>query len=222
MGLSAQVRLATANFMRTGTVGSTPLIASSMSKKFASGADAIVLDVKVDYGAFVPNVEAARELVHLMVDIGMRVGKQMTALISDMNQPLGNAVGSVLGVHEAIETLHGRGPEDLKEHCLIVASHMLRLAGKSKETALSDVLPSLEKGLANGNAWRVFRTLVEAQGGDVSQIDHPEMLPVAPVIRETTAHETGTISEINAREIGLAALDLGAGQLKKTLRLITL
>jgi len=117
----------------TGTVPSTPLIASSiMSQKIASGAAAIVLDVKVGLGPFMATLDAARDLAYLMVDIGERTGKKMTALISDMNQPLGNAVGNALEVREAIETLHGQGPADLKEHCLIVAGHMASLAGSSQ------------------------------------------------------------------------------------------
>ncbi len=200
----------------TGTVPSKPLIASSiMSKKIAAGADAIVLDVKAGVGAFMQTVEEATELARLMIEIGEDAGRRVTALISDMNQPLGYAVGNALEVREAIETLQGGGPPDLIEHCLVVAGHMLRLAGKSTAPDLSDIRPILEEKRRNGEAWEVFRTLVRAQGGDVSQIDQPERLPRAPLIVEVTSPRTGYLRMVHAREIGLAAVDLGAGRRKK-------
>ncbi len=200
----------------TGTVPSKPLIASSiMSKKIAAGADAIVLDVKAGAGAFMQTVEEATELARLMIEIGEDAGRKVTALISDMNQPLGYAVGNALEVREAIETLQGGGPPDLIEHCLVVAGHMLRLAGKSTAPDLSDIRPILEEKRRNGEAWEVFRTLVRAQGGDVSQIDQPERLPRAPLIVEVTSPRSGYLRMVHAREIGLAAVDLGAGRRKK-------
>lgn len=200
----------------TGTVSSKPLIASSiMSKKIAAGADAIVLDVKAGVGAFMQTVEDATDLARQMIEIGEDVGRRVTALISDMNQPLGYAVGNALEVREAIDTLQGGGPPDLIEHCLMVAGHMLRLAGKSQAADLSDIRPLLEEKLRNGEAWEVFRTLVRAQGGDVSQIDQPNRLPRAPVIVEATSPRSGYLRMVHAQEIGLAAVDLGAGRRRK-------
>jgi len=200
----------------TGTVPSKPLIASSiMSKKIAAGAQGIVLDVKCGLGAFMQTVEDARELAQIMVDIGKSHNRQVTALISDMNQPLGSAVGNALEVREAIATLQGQGPDDFVEHCVVVAGHMLRLAGKASAADISDVRPMLETRLKDGSAWEVFRKLVEAQGGDVSQIEHPEKLPIAPVIQDVVAPRSGYLSGIDAREIGLASVDLGAGRQKK-------
>jgi len=200
----------------TGTVSSIPLIASSiMSKKIASGADAIVLDVKVGSGAFMRTVEDARRLAQLMVEIGTGVGRRVTALLSDMNQPLGNAVGNALEVREAIDTLRGGGPADLIEHCITVAGHMLRLAGKSQAEDLSDIRPQLEEKLANGEAFEVFKRLIAAQGGDVSQVEEPARLPTAPVIVEVESPQSGYLCTVDALEIGLAAADLGAGRKKK-------
>jgi len=200
----------------TGTVQSKPLIASSiMSKKIAAGADAIVLDVKVGSGAFMPTIEEARELAQIMVDIGVGAGRKVTALLSDMNQPLGHAVGNALEIREVIETLRGSGPPDLVDHCLVVAGHMLRLAGRSQTKDLSDILPLLRDKLVSGEAWAIFRTMVEAQGGDVSQVDNPDRLPTAPVIRTVASPEEGAITRIDARQVGLTALELGAGRRKK-------
>ena len=200
----------------TGTVSSKPLIASSiMSKKIAAGADAIVLDVKVGLGAFMQTLDDAHDLATIMVNIGKQVGRKVTALISDMNQPLGYAVGNALEIKEAIESLQGGGPEDFNEHCIVVAGHMMRLAGKSTAKDLSDVRPILEEKLRNGEAWEKFRTMVEAQGGDLSQVDDPSKLPTAPIIRDVEAPHTGYLQTINAREIGLTALHLGAGRYRK-------
>lgn len=200
----------------TGTVPSKPLIASSiMSKKIAAGANAIVLDVKCGSGAFMQSIDDARELAQIMVDIGAGLNRKVTALISDMSQPLGCAVGNALEVREAIDTLHGHGPADFVEHCLVVAGHMLRLAGKSQAEDLGDIRSMLEEKLKNGEAWDVFSWLVDAQGGDVGQIDHPERLPTAPVIVDVPSPTTGRLATVNAREIGIAALELGAGRHKK-------
>lgn len=200
----------------TGTVPSKPLIASSiMSKKIAAGADAIVLDVKTGRGAFMATVEEARELAQLMVNIGEGAGRKVTALLSDMNQPLGHAVGNALELREAVDTLKGSGPADFVEHCRVVAGHMLRLAGKSTKADLSDILPLIDEKLNSGEAWAVFHKMVQTQGGDVRQIDNTDLLPTAPIIREIPAPKQGVVSAIDAREIGLAALELGAGRKKK-------
>jgi pyrimidine-nucleoside phosphorylase len=200
----------------TGTVPSMPLIASSiMSKKLAAGAQAILLDVKTGSGAFMKTVDEAQELAHIMVDIGVRAGRRMTALISDMNQPLGGAVGNALEVREVIDTLRGGGPEDLVEHCLVVAAHMLRLAGKTERKDLADARPQVKARLREGQAWDFFCRLVEAQGGDVKQIENPDLLPAAPTIREVGSPYAGTIKAIDAREVGLTALELGAGRTRK-------
>jgi len=151
----------------------------------------------------------------LMVEIGTGVGRRVTALLSDMNQPLGNAVGNALEVREAIDTLRGGGPADLIEHCITVAGHMLRLAGKSQAEDLSDIRPQLEEKLANGEAFEVFKRLIAAQGGDVSQVEEPARLPTAPVIVEVESPQSGYLRTVDALEIGLAAADLGAGRKKK-------
>ncbi len=198
----------------TGTVPSIPLIASSiMSKKIAAGAQAIVLDVKVGLGAFMSTIDQAVRLAETMVRIGRDAGRQVVALISDMNQPLGRAVGNALEVREAIETLRGGGPPDFREHCLTVASHLLVLARKAAD--LDAARAQLEAALADGRGFAKFRELVEAQGGDVSQVDSPDTLPRAALIREVVAPRSGYLAVVNAAEVGLAALDLGAGRAKK-------
>jgi pyrimidine-nucleoside phosphorylase len=198
----------------TGTVPSLPLIASSiMSKKIAAGADAIVLDVKVGQGAFMETVPEAVELAELMVQIGQRLGRKMTALIGDMSQPLGLAVGNSLEVSEAIETLRGRGPQDLREHCVDVAAEMLLIAGRSNSPDAAR--RSAEQGLRDGSAWEKFRAFVAAQGGDVSYVDTPSLLPVAPVQESLPAPRGGWVSAVDAREFGYAAVDLGGGRARK-------
>lgn len=199
----------------TGTVNSMPLIASSvMSKKIAGGAQAIVLDVKVGQGAFMPTVADATKLAKLMVDIGARVGRKVVALISDMNQPLGQAVGNALEVREAIETLQNGGPDDLREHCFEVGAHLLMLAGKAQ--TLKGAKERLALALLDGSAWAKFKQLVQAQGGDVKVIEKPERLPKAKYIESVPAPRAGYLSGVNAREIGLTAVDLGAGRTRKT------
>jgi pyrimidine-nucleoside phosphorylase len=198
----------------TGTVQSIPLIASSvMSKKIAAGAQAIVLDVKVGLGAFMETLPEARQLAQLMVAIGRLSGRQVVALLSDMNQPLGNAVGNALEVKEAVATLHGQGPADFTEHCLTVASHLLVLGKKA--ASIAEARGMAEDSLSQGRAWEAFRKLVTAQGGDVSYVDQPEKLPSAPLIQTIPAPQTGYLSEIHAREIGETAVELGAGRAKK-------
>jgi len=198
----------------TGTVPSIPLIASSiMSKKIAGGAQAIVLDVKVGVGAFMETLEDARQLAKLMVAIARLSGRKAVAVLSDMNQPLGYAVGNALELREAIDTLHGNGPEDFFEHCMEIASHMLVIGGKVQD--LREGRDLAEEALREGRAWQQFRTLVQAQGGDVSMVDHPEKLPVAPFIEEVYAGQEGYLSAVNAREVGETSVDLGAGRTKK-------
>jgi pyrimidine-nucleoside phosphorylase len=199
----------------TGTVQSIPLIASSvMSKKIAAGAQAIVLDVKVGVGAFMETIEDARRLAKLMVAIGKLSGREVVAILSDMNQPLGEAVGNALEVKEAIATLHGKGPDDFTEHCLTVASNML-LLGKKAE-GLSSARAMAERSLAEGRAWDTFRQLVIAQGGDVDYIDHPERLPSAPLVETVVSPRSGHLERIDAREVGETSVELGAGRAKKT------
>ncbi|MGB3159621.1 MAG: pyrimidine-nucleoside phosphorylase [Carnobacterium sp.] len=198
----------------TGTVESIPLIASSiMSKKIAAGADAIVLDVKIGAGAFMKTKEDARELAHAMVKIGNLVGRQTMAVISDMSQPLGYAIGNALEVKEAIETLEGNGPEDLVELCLTLGSQMVHLAGIGGNLAEARLL--LEENLNNGKALEKFKEFVASQGGDISVIDNPERLPQAEYQSEVLASRDGVVSQINADEIGIAAMMLGAGRANK-------
>lgn len=198
----------------TGTVQSIPLIASSvMSKKIAAGAQAIVLDVKTGKGAFMQTLEEARELAEVMVSIGQLSGRQVVALLSDMNQPLGRAVGNAIELREAIDTLHGGGPEDFREHCLVVASHMLVLGRQAR--SLDAARQMAENAIASGQGWEAFRKLVLAQGGDVNAIDHPELLPKTDIIRVVQAADSGWVSDVNARIVGETAVVLGAGRAKK-------
>ncbi|HZW02925.1 MAG TPA: thymidine phosphorylase [Anaerolineaceae bacterium] len=198
----------------TGTVPSIPLIASSiMSKKIAAGAQAIVLDVKMGLGAFMEHLEDARALARLMVAIGRLSGRKVVALISDMNQPLGEAVGNALELREAIETLHGRGPADFREHCLVAAAHLLLLAGKA--ASLDQARQMAESALAGGQAWEKFRTLVKAQGGDVTYVDDPVRLPQAPFTELVPAPQAGYLANIHAGIVGETAVKLGAGREKK-------
>jgi pyrimidine-nucleoside phosphorylase len=198
----------------TGTVQSIPLIASSvMSKKIAAGAQAIVLDVKVGLGAFMTNLGEARQLAELMVAIGRSSGRCVVALLSDMNQPLGSAVGNALELIEAIDTLHGGGPADFREHCIEAGGHLLVLGNKAPDLAAGKEM--IVKALADGSAWETFRKLVIAQGGDVSFIDDPRKLPHASIIETVTAPADGFIAEVHARKVGEAAILLGAGRAKK-------
>ena len=198
----------------TGTVPSLPLIASSiMSKKIAAGTDAIVLDVKCGSGAFMKTEAEARALASIMVDIGRLLDRRMVALIGEMDQPLGRMVGNALEVREAIETLHGGGPPDFAEHCLVVAAHMFRLGSKASTVAEGRELAlSL---IRDGQAWRKFVELVQAQGGDVTQIEQPDRLPRAPIVRAVRSPRGGYIARVDAQEVGLASIVLGAGREKK-------
>lgn len=198
----------------TGSVPSLPLIASSiMSKKIAAGADAIVLDVKCGSGAFMKTPDQARDLAETMVGIGTALGRKVVALIGDMDQPLGYAIGNALEVKEAIDTLHGHGPADLTEHCLVVATHMLHLGEKA--ITLEQGRTLAEKLLADNTAWRKFVEWIAAQGGDVSMIENPDRLPRASIVREVRADRAGYLQSINALEVGLTSVDLGAGREKK-------
>lgn len=201
----------------TGTVPSLPLIASSiMSKKIAAGANGIVLDVKVGAGAFMNTLDEARELAQIMVDIGRDAGRDVIALISDMNQPLGEAVGNALEVAEAVETLKGGGPADFRTHCLEVAWYMLKLAGQGQRlTDHDEVIGMLEKQLDSGAALEKFKQMVAAQGGDTQVIDDTSLLPQARIIQTYLATESGYISHVAADEIAWAAFELGAGREKK-------
>lgn len=196
----------------TATVDSIPLIASSiMSKKIASGTDAIVLDVKTGSGAFMKELESARELAKAMVQIGNGAGRKSMAVISDMNQPLGFAVGNALEVKEAIDTLKGKGPKDLEELCLTLGSKMVYLAEKAD--TVEEAREKLIDAIKTGKAIEVFKTFITAQGGDASIIDEPGKLPTATYTFEVEAKEAGYVSEIVANEIGIAASILGAGRL---------
>ncbi len=198
----------------TATVNSLPLIASSiMSKKIAAGADAIVLDVKVGHGAFMESVPQAVELAELMVQIGARLGRKMTALIGDMSQPLGLSAGNALEVVEAIATLHGQGPADFQAHCIDVAGEMLLIAGiaPTPEAARTEAATTL----ADGSAWTKFCAFVAAQGGDVAVVEQPSRLPQAPLIRGLLASQTGYVTRLDAREVGYTVVDLGGGRARK-------
>ena len=196
----------------TSTVGSIPLIASSiMSKKIASGADAIVLDVKVGTGAFMKSIAEAKELAETMVEIGNSVGRDTMAVISDMSQPLGEAIGNAIEVKEAIHTLKGEGPADLTELCLVLGSQMAYLGGVGEN--LDDARAKLEENIKNGKALEQFKLFIEAQGGNPEVVERPdELLPQAAYQVEVTADRDGVISEMDAEELGVAAMILGAGR----------
>ena len=199
----------------TGTVQSIPLIASSiMCKKLAAGAQAILLDVKTGNGAFMETLDEARELATLMVDIGKLAGREVIALLSDMNQPLGNAVGNSLEVIEAIETLKGGGPEDFREHCLHVSADLLVLGKRAKD--LSEGRALAEKSIEDGSAFEKLRVLVKAQGGDVSFVDDTSKFPRAQYVEVVESPQDGYLAQIHARTVGEASVTLGAGRAKKS------
>jgi pyrimidine-nucleoside phosphorylase len=195
----------------TGTVDSMPLIASSiMSKKLASGCDVILLDVKYGSGAFMRTKEDAEALAKLMVEIGDHFGKSVRAEITTMNQPLGKAIGNILEVKEAVETLHNRGPKDFTELCLSSGATMLLQAGlyTDREKALED----LKDVLASGKAFEIFRNFVRAQGGDVSYVDNLAKFPNAIYSIPVKSVKSGYVSKMDTRALGITSMRLGAGR----------
>lgn len=197
----------------TATVQSIPLIAASiMSKKIAAGADAIVLDVKVGEGAFMKTVDQAEALAHRMVQIGQQVGRKTLAVISDMNQPLGRAVGNALEIKEAIATLQGQGPEDLLELCLVLGGQMLLAADAYQD--LDQAKAALAEQINNGQALAKFKEFIQAQGGDTGVIDNPDLLPQATYQIPVLAPQSGYIANWQAQAIGEVAALLGAGRTK--------
>ncbi|EOL03311.1 pyrimidine-nucleoside phosphorylase [Enterococcus faecium EnGen0152] len=198
----------------TATVDSLPLIASSiMSKKIAAGADAIVLDVTTGDGAFMKNIEDARRLAKTMTSIGKLANRETVAVISDMSEPLGEAIGNSLEVVEAIETLQGNGPEDLVEMCYALGSQMVVLAGKAKTTDEARTL--LQEALESGKALAKFKEMIQNQGGDPAIVEHPERILTARYTMEFPAKQSGVVSKIVANELGIAAMMLGAGRKTK-------
>jgi pyrimidine-nucleoside phosphorylase len=198
----------------TATVSNISLIASSiMSKKIAGGANAIILDVKAGRGAFMHTKEKALALAHTMVDIGKALGRHVTAVISDMNQPLGRAVGNALELKEAIDTLHGHGPNDFLEHCLIIAGQMLLLANRAPDAQEAREL--LLTQLDSSRAWHKFRDWIAGQGGDPAYIDNPSLLPQATIVEPLPSPHSGYIAGLDAMEVGLTAALLGGGRTRK-------
>lgn len=197
----------------TGTVDSIPLIASSvMSKKLASGAQAILLDVKVGSGAFMKNIENARELAKAMVDIGKENGRSVKAILTDMDRPLGHAIGNALEIREVIDTLKGHGPEDLTHECIIMAAHMLVLSHMCDyETALNRVQQALDSGVALER----LRLMVDAQGGDSRVIDDESILTIGQFTYDVIAPQDGYITHMNTEQCGIASVMLGAGRTVK-------
>ena len=197
----------------TGTVDSIPLIASSvMSKKLASGAQAILLDVKVGSGAFMKNIEDARELAKAMVDIGKENGRLVKAILTDMDRPLGHAIGNALEIREVINTLKGHGPEDLTHECIIMAAHMLVLSRMCDyETALNRV----QQALDSGAALERLRLMIESQGGDSRVIDDDRVLTIGKFTYDVTSPQDGYITHMNTERCGIASVMLGAGRTVK-------
>jgi pyrimidine-nucleoside phosphorylase len=198
----------------TGTVPSIPLIASSvMSKKIAAGAHAVVLDVKVGSGAFMKDLRSARELARAMVAIGVAHGLAVTCELTDMEQPLGRAVGNSLEIAEAIAALHGKGPPDLTQLARVAGAEMLVRARRVRDSRAG--LVAIDRALADGSGFEKFRELVAAQGGDVSMIDDPAKLPRAPHAQTLSAPRTAYVAAIAADRVGIASVHLGAGREKK-------
>lgn len=198
----------------TATVESIPLIVSSvMSKKLATGSDAILLDVKAGSGAFMKTPGEAEALARALVRLGTQAGRKVVALISDMSQPLGWAVGNALELREAINTLHEGGPTDFRDHCIVVAAEMLMLGGAAQDA--SEALTMAMETLSSGAAWRKFVELVEAQGGDVRYVEDPERLPKARLVKPVPAPRSGYLAGLDAAETGRAVLELGGERRRK-------
>ena len=198
----------------TGTIDSIPLIVSSiMSKKLAAGADAIVLDVTTGSGAFMQEYKDALKLGKIMVDIGLEFGKETVAVVSNMDEPLGFAIGNSLEVKEAIEVLKNRGPEDLRDLCLVLGTHMLKLGGAAKN--FEEGRNKLEKIVKEGKAINKFKEMIAAQGGNLEIIDNPELLPLAKYSTKIKAEISGYVQKIDSRLVGESAMLLGAGREKK-------
>jgi pyrimidine-nucleoside phosphorylase len=198
----------------TATVESIPLISASiMSKKLAEGADALLLDVKTGSGAFMREESTARELARTMVEIGLRMEKQVRAFITDMDQPLGRAVGNAVEVREAVEALRGGGPRDLRDLTFELGGEMLRMGGVAPSREEARAL--LERAISGGEAFGRFCEMVEAQGGEVRAVEDPSRLPRAPVEVKAVAAASGYVERIETREVGLAAVELGAGRTTK-------
>ncbi|MGH7552312.1 MAG: thymidine phosphorylase, partial [Longimicrobiales bacterium] len=195
----------------TGTVEAIPLIASSiMSKKLAEGIDALVLDIKEGSGAFIPERARAEELARTMIAIGRECGREVVALVTAMDRPLGYAVGNALEMEEAVLALRGEGPEDLRRVTLALAAEMLVLGRVETEHAAA--LRSADAALRDGRALEKMRQIIEAQGGNPCVLDDPAVLPQAPVRRSVEAQISGCVAEIDVRAIGRAAVQLGAGR----------
>ncbi len=198
----------------TATVNSIPLIASSiMSKKLASGSNAILLDVKYGEGAFMPTVEAAKELATAMISIGNRLGRNTMAMITDMNQPLGNTIGNALEVEEAVETVKGNGPKDFTELCMCAGEIMLmqgELASNKEEAR-----KMLEEAISSGKAYEKLIQMVKAQGGNIEQIKDTKLLPQSKFVTEMKSKEAGFVHNIHSQQLGILAMHLGAGRATK-------
>jgi pyrimidine-nucleoside phosphorylase len=199
----------------TATVDCLPLIASSiMSKKLAGGSAAIVLDVKCGQGAFMKTLDGARELARMMVAIGEGAGRRTVAVLSDLNQPLGRAIGNALEVREALATLAGRGPKRLTELCLVLGGEMVALAGRAPDAAAGRTLVSA--ALTSGRGLAQFERWVAAQGGDPEVVRDPErLLPQAPVRLSVQSRAAGYVAGLRTEDLGLVARDLGAGRRRK-------
>lgn len=180
-----------------------------MGKKLAADDDCIVLDVKTGSGAFAKSLEDSRTLAKVMVDIGKQAGKKMLALITDMDRPLGNAIGNTLEVKEAIDTLNGHGPEDFTEICIILATNMLYLAGKG---SMEECEKAVKGAIADKSALETFKKMVKAQGGDASFIDNPDKFAKAPFKRRVKAQKSGYIHHVDTEGYGISSLLLGAGR----------
>lgn len=195
----------------TGTVDQMSLIASSiMSKKIASGADAIVLDVKTGDGAFMKSFEEAKSLAEAMVSIGKMAGRKMAAVISDMDQPLGNAIGNALEVKEAIATLQGQGPRDLEELVLTLGAYMVLFAEKAE--TFEQAKEKLKETIKSGKAFETFKAFIVAQGGREEEVLNPELLPRAAYVENVISEQSGFVSNIQTEEMGRIALLLGGGR----------